>query len=107
MKKNKELYFTILEVGNSEAPNIGTIRIEVPSNGMVVDFNRIDEMDVVERTFTEKIIAACNSHFDADCKLDGIVEFSQIYNSYPKEFKITFDDGNESAKIEIQQSWLY
>jgi hypothetical protein len=105
--ETKKLYFTILEVGSIEASNVGTIGIEVPTNGMVVDFNQIDKIDEADRKFNEKIIEACNSHFDADCKLVRIAEFSQIYNAYPKEFKITYDNGNAYARIEIQQSWLY
>lgn len=103
----KKLYFTILEVGSSEAHNIGTIGIDVPANGKVVDFSNLDEIHIADRIFNEKIIAACDSHFDATCKLDKIADFSQIYNSYPKEFKITFEGEDTSARIEIQQTWLY
>jgi len=88
-------YITIIEVGNGEDSNVGTITT------LVGDINK-------------KFTKAVESHFDA-----AIVKFSFIHpevdkivdciDAMPIDILVTLDvDGFEQeSKVELSQTWLY
>ena len=88
---NKELTITLIEVNNSEAPNIGTIH---SSSG---------------HGLYEKAVLAIESHFDEELDRleiqDGLT-FEDVRNCHPLDAIVYFKEGN-SYKIEIQQTFLY
>lgn len=93
---NKQLAITLVELNNSEAPNIGTI---VSSIG--------DEQELVK-----KATEAIESHFDAELKKVTIQDglgFSDVRHSHPLDavVELQADALQETYKIEIQQTWIY
>lgn len=87
----EKLSFTLLEKGNSEAPNIGTIT------------------GATEEELVGKAIEAIESHFDGEVtslRIQDGKKFSSVKNSYPLDLYVTID-GEPVSAIEIQQTWLY
>lgn len=89
------LVITLIEKGNEEAPNIGTIIC--------------DGSELVKAT------DAIESHFDQEVEkivfADG-ESFQSVRNSDPITATVLFADvlnegQNETAQIEIQETWLY
>jgi hypothetical protein len=108
----KKMYFTILEVGNGEAPNVGTISIDLPSkNELRIDFEEMteDKRKEIDQTMNDKIKLACERHFDATIKISKPISLFDVYNAYAKEIYVELVDENEvtTARIEVQQTWLY
>lgn len=88
----RDLVITLIEVGNSESPNIGTI----VSSG--------DQEDL-----DNAIRKAIESHFDNELtgfKISNGLIVEDVRNSCPIDAVAVFADGYE-AQIEIQQTWLY
>lgn len=94
----EKLSFTLLELGNSESPNIGTIT------------------GSTEEELVQKAIKAIESHFDAlvtNFRMQDNLTFNHIKNSRPAYIYATFDadpyGGGEvaTAVVEVQQTWLY
>lgn len=87
-------YITILELHNSDCPNVGTV--------------------LVGQGITERFKKAIENHFDA-----AIVKYSFIHpdvdkledciDSYPIDILVTLDvDGFEQEnKVELSQTWMY
>ena len=91
-KDLKGLAVTLIEKGNSEAPNIGTII----HNGYEDDFEA-------------KIREAIESHFDAvlvEIIVQDNLKPSDVKNSYPLDARLQIGD-HGFADIEIQQTWIY
>jgi hypothetical protein len=90
MRKNNILAITAIEIGNSEAPNIGTI---TGSN--------IEEL-------TEKFKDALMRHFDADIDYysiqDGLT-LEDVENGSPLDVNVTIN-GLEYP-VEISETWVY
>ena len=87
----EKLSFTLLEKGNSEAPNIGTIT------------------GTTEEELVGKAIEAIESHFDAEVtslRIQDGLTFKELKNSPPVDLYVTID-GEPVSAIEIQQTWLY
>ena len=86
-------YITILEVGNEDCPNAGTIT-----------------MDNAEKKFKEAI----ESHFDAELLSfsfvdEGITQLSDCINASPIDVLVRLDVGfeHQEFKVELSQTWLY
>ena len=91
----KKTNYTILEVGNSECPNIGTL----------IDVQGKDD-------FNLKLKEAINAHFDAECSFDENFFDSKVKGEYmPVEMSISINDSDIDtdweANIEIHQTWIY
>lgn len=89
--KMEKLSFTLLEKGNSEAPNIGTI------------FGKYEDELVYKAT------KAIESHFDGEVtslRIQDGLTFKELKNSPPVDLYVTID-GEPVSAIEIQQTWLY
>ena len=89
--KLADLSITLIEVGNTESPNIGTI------TGLQEDELR------------KKAIQAIESHFDAEVKdinIQDKLNFEDVRNSNPLDAVVILEDG-DSYNIEIQQTFLY
>ena len=87
-----ELVITLIEVGNTESPNIGTVL-----------WNGIKE------NFDASIRRAIESHFDSEVLSIGVQDGLQpedVKNSSPLDAIVEFKDGY-TASIEIQETWLY
>lgn len=88
----EDLAITLIETGNTEAPNIGT----VVHNG-------------IEEHFDDSILRAIECHFDNDvCRIvyqDGLGP-EDVKNHPPIDALVYFKDGT-TANIEIQQTWIY
>lgn len=90
MRKNNILAITIIEVGNSEAPNIGTI---TGSN--------LEEL-------TEKFEDALMRHFDADLDSYSVQDeltLEDVENSSPLDVNIVI--GGLEYQVEISETWIY
>ena len=89
MRRNNVLAITIIEVGNSEAPNVGTIT------------GRNEE------ELNRKFIDALMRHFDADIESfsiqDGLT-LEDVENSSPLDVKIVID--GVGYQIEISETWI-
>ncbi len=106
----KKAYFTILEVGNSEAPNAGTISVDLPShNDLIIDFDQMTEEKAkeIDQAMNDKIKLACERHFDATINISNPISLFDVYNSYAKEMYVELAGENERRRIEVQQTWLY
>jgi len=87
-------WITIIEKGNNEAPNVGTIS----TNDLKGGFKK-----------------AIQSHFDADLVSyeligDDIESLSDCINSCPIDVNVVLDvnDGDkEEYKVELSQTWMY
>lgn len=89
----KGLSITLIESGNSDCPNIGTIHCETGD----------------ERVLKSKAIQALESHFDASVtKIDiqDKLDFSSVKNREPIDAVITLDN-DTTYVIEIQQTFIY
>jgi len=89
-----KLYITLIEKGNNECPNIGTI-------------TGCDNATITRNAFT-----ALESHFDAEVtgiRIQDNLKFKDVKNSYPLDATVALNiDGDASLhEIEIQQTWLY
>lgn len=87
------LTITLIEVGNSDCPNIGTIHSSTGDN--------------VE--FLTKAVEAIGSHFDCDVskiEIQDDLSFEDVKNSPPLDAVVFLEDGT-SYNIEIQQTFLY
>lgn len=88
-----ELTITLIEVGNSDCPNIGTIHSS-DGNGLEL---------------WAKAIKAIGSHFDSNVskiEIQDDLSFEDVKNSPPLDAVVFLEDGT-SYKIEIQQTFLY
>lgn len=88
----KEIAITLIEPGNSEAPNIGTVI-----------------SDGIKDHFDDSIRRAVEAHFDNEVLSivvqDGL-QPEDVKNSSPLDAVVKFKDGY-TAIIEIQQTWIY
>lgn len=88
----EDLAITLIESGNTEAPNIGTI----------ISYG-------IKEHFDDSIRRAIEVHFDNEVLSivvqDGL-QPEDVKNSNPLDAYVKFKDGN-SAVIEIQQTWIY
>lgn len=96
MKTDNFLAVTLIEVGNSECPNIGTITSQTGS----------------EEELYKKAIEALESHFDAEVKsltLQDGLKLKDVRNSHPLDAKVEIVwDGEESVwGVEMQQTFVY
>lgn len=87
------LAITLIEVGNSEAPNIGTI---TSTKDFIYELN-------------EKAKEALESHFD--CEVESFIiqdelTLLDVVNSTPLDAVVYLSD-DTNHKIEIQQTFLY
>lgn len=88
----REVAITLIEQGNSEAPNIGTVI-----------------SDGIKDHFDDSIRRAVEAHFDNEVLSivvqDGL-QPEDVKNSSPLDAVVKFKDGY-TAIIEIQQTWIY
>ena len=96
MNTNKFLAITLIEVGNLECPNIGTI-ISQTGN---------------EEELYKKAIEALESHFDAEVKsltIQDRLRLKDVRNRDPLDAKVEIVwDGEESVwGVEVQQTFVY
>lgn len=87
---SKQIAITLIEQGNSEAPNIGTI------TGMT------------EAELLSKAIVAIQDHFDAEdvsIKVQDDLNLSDVVNSIPLDVCVTID--GQEYMVEAQQTWIY
>jgi hypothetical protein len=90
MRQKNILAITIMEVNNSEAPNIGTI---TGSN---------------EKELVEKFTNALMSHYDADidsCSIQDDLTLEDVENSSPLDVKVVID--GVEYQVEISETWIY
>jgi hypothetical protein len=90
MRQKNILAITIMEVNNSEAPNIGTI---TGSN---------------EKELVEKFTNALMSHYDADIDSFSIQDdltLEDVENSSPLDVKVVID--GVEYQVEISETWIY
>jgi TATA-box binding protein (TBP) (component of TFIID and TFIIIB) len=92
---SKQIAITLLEQGNSEAPNIGTIT------------------GTTENELVHKAIDAIGRHFDADImslKVQDNLNLSDVVNSAPLDVYVTIQgeaEGRQEYLLEAQQTWVY
>lgn len=82
---------TLLEVGNSEAPNIGTIQGN-------------SEVELVN-----KAVKALESHFDTKVlrvNIEEYLTFTDTLNSPPLNATVYLEE-YDKHEIELQQTWIY
>jgi len=87
------LAITLIEVGNSEAPNVGTI-VSSPINN---------------EELTRKAIEAIERHFDGrivSFKIQNKLPLSEMKNSPPIDIFVVIGGENE-AHLEAQETWIY
>ena len=89
MRRNNVLAITIIEVSNSEAPNVGTIT------------GRNEE------ELNRKFIDALMRHFDADIESfsiqDGLT-LEDVENSSPLDVEVVI--GGVGYQVEISETWI-
>lgn len=96
MKTNTFLAITLIEVGNLESLNIGTITSQTGN----------------EEELYKKAIEAIESHFDAEVKsltIQDSLRLKDVRNRYPLDAKVEIVwDGEESVLgVEVQQTFIY
>lgn len=87
------LAITLMEVGNSEAPNVGTI-VSSPINN---------------EELTQKAIQAIEHHFDGKVtsfKIQNDLSLTDLKNSPPIDIFVVINDEHE-AHLEAQETWIY
>lgn len=87
------LAITLIEVGNNEAPNVGTI-VSSPINN---------------EELTRKAIQAIESHFDGKVtsfKIQDKLSLSELKNSPPIDIFVVIN-GEYEAHLEAQETWIY
>lgn len=87
---SKQIAITLIEQGNSEAPNIGTIT------------------GTTENELLLKAVVAIKSHFDTDdvsIKVQDDLGLSDVVNSIPLDVCVTID--GQEYMVEAQQTWIY
>lgn len=87
---SKQIAITLIEQGNSEAPNIGTIT------------------GATENELLLKAVVAIQDHFDADdvsIKVQDDLGLSDVVNSVPLDVCVTID--GQEYMVEAQQTWIY
>lgn len=87
---SKQIAITLIEQGNSEAPNIGTIT------------------GTTENELLLKAVVAIKDHFDADdvsIKIQDDLGLSDVVNSVPLDVCVTID--GQEYTVEAQQTWIY
>lgn len=92
----KQLAITLIELNNTEAPNIGTIVSETGS----------------DEELRTKAIKAIESHFDADVislTIQDGLDFESVRSSPPLDATVVIDNIGEEFEyqIELQQTWIY
>lgn len=92
----KQLAITLIELNNTEAPNIGTIMSETGS----------------DKELRTKAIQAIESHFDAtviSLTIQDGLDFESVRNSSPLDATVVIDNIGEEFEyqIELQQTWIY
>jgi hypothetical protein len=89
---NREIYVTIIEKGNQECPNIGTIFSKYGDSGEL----------------TYKFLEAISSHFDVEMdsiSIKNSLDILGVKNSPPINTVVTIDD--QQFDIQIQQTFFY
>ena len=94
------LAITLIEVGNSESPNIGTITTDA----------RTDYAKNQQLRFKAK--GALEAHFDAEVTsiiIQDELAFIDVEHSAPLDATVLLDglNGEEKRQIELQQTWIY
>lgn len=87
----ENLYITLIECDNTDAPNIGTIH------------------GITDEVLKLKAIKSLESHFDSEVislKIEDGLNFTDIRNSPPLDGFVELSDGYE-ARIELQQTFFY
>jgi hypothetical protein len=89
MRRNNVLAITIIEVGNSEAPNIGTITGR--------------NQEELETKFTNALMR----HFDADIESfsiqDGLT-LEDVENGSPLDVEVVID--GIGYQVEVSETWI-
>ena len=87
----KNLAITLLEVGNYECPNIGTI------------------IGNTEKELIQKATSAIESHFDGtvtSLQIENDLKFTELKNSPPANVYAKID-GEYEVVVEAQETWIY
>lgn len=101
----EKLAITLIEVGNSEAPNVGTI-VSSPINNEELTRKAIE---AIERHFDGRITSFKIQDFDGKVttfKIQDNLPLSEMKNSPPIDIFVVIG-GEYEAHLEAQETWIY